>query len=175
MMVVTKTPSIGQRRFALSTQLNLEAPLVRHNIPGESHSVVLAPKDLRERLEGSQSFQLGFSLRKERLVKAIKPGHLVFVYIQHPVKRVIGLARVTGSPIFGPEVDYRFLWRLPCEWVIGPKAKGVVLKEMVPALKQRVGDALYGIPKELAERFIKALDILDDLPETRSTKIRSRR
>jgi len=163
MMVVTETPLIGQRRLALSTHLNLETPLVRHNVPGDLYSVVIVPLEFVRGIELGHPFQLGFSLYKERAAKKITRGHHVFVYVKSPLRLVIGLAQATGPAFFAPEVDVKYLWRVPCEWLIGPKSKGVSLKEIVPTLKQRIGDALYGVTEDLAERFIQALREQDDL------------
>lgn len=139
-----------------------ESPLVRHNQLGDVYSIKLVyPGFYMSLTPRGLTATVGFPLSKEKLAKKVQPGHLFFIYVTSPERRVIGLAQAASSAVFAPEKDYRRPWQVDLVWVLGPKMPGVQFTDIGLQVKSRVGDSTYSITDEVAAALV---DRLQDMP-----------
>ena len=141
-----------------------ETSLIRHNQLGETYSVKLVyPGFYLAMRHEDTTCTVGFPAVKERLAKRITPGHLFFIYVTSPERRLIGMAQASGPAEFAPERDFKRPWALDLHWVIGPKSPGVQFSDIGLQVKARVGDSTYSITEEVAAAIIERLQGMDDL------------
>jgi hypothetical protein len=147
-------------------KLNVESALVRHNHLGEMYSIKLVHPGYYLTLKpGDLVTTIRFYMTKERLAKRVRPGHLLFVYVTAPEKRIVGMAQVVEPAEFLPEKDYKRPWSVKMAWVIGPKSGGVSFADIGFNVKPRIGDSTYGITQEVAAAIIEKLQEMKDLDE----------
>ncbi len=144
--------------------LESEAPLILHNRLGRAYTIKLVyPGFYLSVNHGQVKFQIAFPLKKENLAKTVAPGHLFFVYVTSPVRRIIGLGRAMRHASFEPERDYRNPWSLDMTWLIQPKMPGVGFADIGLDVAPRVGDSTYSINEEVAAAIIRRLERMDDM------------
>lgn len=101
----------------------------------------------------------GFPKNRKKTAEQVSPGQHMFIYATHPIKRVIGLTKVTSSM---KQVGGQWPYSVDLEWIIGPK-QGVTFTEASLDIRPRVGDTLYAISEEAANRLIDLLKAQPDL------------
>ncbi len=159
-------PSPGAREYVRPSDSGPieETPLIRHNQIGETYSIKLVyPGFYLTMRPGDTTCSVGFPAIKERLAKRITPGHLFFLYVTSPERRIIGMAQAAGPAEFAPERDFKRPWSLELAWVIGPKSPGVQFTDIGLQVKARVGDSTYSITEEVAAAIIERLQDMADL------------
>jgi hypothetical protein len=117
---------------------------------------------------------VGFPTSKERLAKRVPPGHLFFVYVTSPERRVIGMGQVAGPAEFSPEKDFKRPWSISLAWVIGPKMPGLQFSDIGLQIKARVGDSTYSISDEVAAAIIDRLQDMEDIGSTELGRLKER-
>jgi hypothetical protein len=105
----------------------------------------------------------GFPQNRRKTVAQIKPGQFMFLYATTPIKRIIGLAKVTSSMKIINLTENRWPYSVDLEWVIGPKLDGVTLAQAGLDIRPRPGDTLYGISEDVAQEIIRLLKLQEDL------------
>ncbi|MFD0673490.1 hypothetical protein [Cohnella sp. GCM10027633] len=105
----------------------------------------------------------GFPQNRRKVAAQIKGGQWMFVYVTSPIRKIIGLARVTGPMRVLGGADERWPFNVPLQWEIGPKLDGVTLLEVGLDIRPRPGDTLYGITPDIAEEIKKRLNMQPDL------------
>lgn len=152
-----------------------ETPLIRHNQLGEVYSVKLVyPGFYLAMMPNGLTTVVGFPVTKERLAKRVTPGHMFFIYVTSPERRIIGMAQATGPAEFAPEKDFKRPWSVDLAWVIGPKMPGVQFTEIGLQIKARVGDSTYSITDEVASAIIERLQDMDDLGSVELSRLKER-
>lgn len=101
----------------------------------------------------------GFPKNRKKTVEQIIEGQYMFAYLTSPVKKVIGLTKVTSTM---KEVGGQWPYSVDLEWVLGPK-QGLTFKELGLDIRPRVGDTLYGLTDDKAQEIIKKLEEQPDL------------
>lgn len=103
----------------------------------------------------------GFPKNRKKTAEQVTPGQIMFVYCTSPLKRLVGMAKVTSSmKVVGGQWPYS----VDLEWVLGPK-QGVTFADAGLDIRPRVGDTLYAISEEAAHRIIKLLEDQSDLSD----------
>ena len=152
-----------------------ESPLIRHNHLGESYSIKLVyPGFYLSINHRDLTSMIGFPLAKEKLAKKVQPGHLFFIYVTSPERRVIGLAQAVSAAMFTPERDYRRPWTVDLVWVLGPKMPGIQFTDIGLQIKARVGDSTYSITDEVAAVLIDRLQDMASLSQMELARQRER-
>lgn len=108
--------------------------------------------------EGDQPTS-GFPKNRKKTSEQITPGQYMFAYLTSPVKKIIGLTKVTSSM---KQVSGQWPYSVDLEWVIGPK-QGFTFNELGLDIRPRVGDTLYGLTDDKADEIIKKLKQQPDL------------
>ncbi|MGE7828857.1 hypothetical protein [Paenibacillus sp. NPDC093718] len=103
----------------------------------------------------------GFPKNRKKTAEQVTPGQMMFIYATNPVKRVIGMTRVTSTM---KEVGGQWPYSVDLEWVLGPK-QGITFAEAGLDIRPRIGDTLYAITEEAAHRMIDLLEKQPDLTE----------
>jgi hypothetical protein len=103
----------------------------------------------------------GFPKNRKKTAEQVSPGQRMFIYATHPIKRVIGMTKVTSSM---KQVGGQWPYSVDLEWIIGPK-QGVSFAEAGLDIRPRVGDTLYAISEEAAHRLIELLEAQPDLSD----------
>lgn len=101
----------------------------------------------------------GFPKNRKKTVEQIVTGQYMFAYLTSPVKKVIGLTKVTSTM---KEVGGQWPYSVDLEWVIGPK-QGLTFNELGLDIRPRVGDTLYGLTDDKAQEIIEKLEEQPDL------------
>lgn len=152
-----------------------EKPAVRHNQLGETYSVKLVYPSFYHGISAGEAMcSVGFPSTKEKLAKRIPVGHMFFIYVTSPERRIIGLTRAFGPATFAPERDFRRPWLLDLLWVLGPRTPGVRLAEVGLHVKPRVGDSTYAVADEAASAIIEKLEDMPCLEREELQKQRER-
>lgn len=152
-----------------------ETPLLRHNQLGEPYSIKLVYPGFYLGIKiGDATCTVGFPAIKERLAKRVQPGHLFFIYVTSPERRIIGMAQASEPAQYMPELDQKRPWSLTLAWVIGPKSQGVRFTDIGLQVKARVGDSTYSITDDVAAAIIGCLQDMDDLSEDELRKAKER-
>lgn len=152
-----------------------ETPLLRHNQVGEPYSIKLVYPGFYLGMEaGDATCTVGFPAIKERLAKRVQIGHLLFIYVTSPERRIIGMAQASGPAEFLPERDPKRPWSLTLAWVIGPKSPGVKFADIGLQVKARVGDSTYSITDEVAAAIIARLQDMEELGPAELEKAKER-
>lgn len=103
----------------------------------------------------------GFPKNRKKTAEQVSPGQMMFIYATHPVKRIIGMTKVTSSM---KQVGGQWPYSVDLEWVLGPK-QGVTFAEAGLDIRPRVGDTLYAIETQAAHRIIDLLEAQSDLSD----------
>jgi hypothetical protein len=128
------------------------------NLVGDWMIKLVYPGIYRERNQPTA----GFPQNRRKVAAQIKGGELMFIYVTSPIKKIIGLTRVTG-PMRVLNGNQRWPFNVPLEWEIGPKLHGVTLQEVGLDIRPRPGDTLYGITQDIAEEIVRRLRTQPDL------------
>jgi hypothetical protein len=104
----------------------------------------------------------GFPRNRRKTADQMIPGQRVFIYATTPVKKIIGLTKVTEPMKI---VEGRWPYSVPLEWEVGPKIEGVTLQEVGLDIRPRPGDTVYGITEEIAQTIIQQLEKQKDLTQ----------
>ncbi|MEQ6377425.1 hypothetical protein RZN25_11410 [Bacillaceae bacterium S4-13-56] len=102
---------------------------------------------------------IGFPKNKQPLANKVKPGTKVFIYLTHPVKRIIGYGEVSSAmkTVHGDRWPYQF----DVDWIVGPCFPGVSFKDVDLDIRPRPGDTNFKIhPKD-------ARNVIDQLKKQR--------
>jgi hypothetical protein len=110
---------------------------------------------------------VGFPKNRRKIAEQIAAGQMMFIYVTKPVKRIIGLTRVVSTV---KAVEGKWPYAVDLEWIIGPKL-GVTLPEAGLTIRPRIGETLYAIKEETAERILKQLKEHPDLDEDEVLKL----
>jgi len=152
-----------------------ESPLIRHNQLGETYTIKLVYPGFYLGMSTRElTTTIGFPLSKERLAKRVTPGHLFFIYVTSPERRVIGLAQATGHAAFTPEQDFKRPWSVQLAWLIGPKSPGVGFADIGLQIKARIGDTTYSITDEVAAALIDRLQDMNDLSSLELSRLKEK-
>lgn len=152
-----------------------ESPLVRHNQLGDTYSIKLVYPGFYLGMSTRElTTTIGFPLSKERLAKRVLPGHLFFIYVTSPERKVIGLAQASGHAVFEPEQDFRRPWSVQLVWLIGPKSPGVGFADIGLQVKARIGDTTYAITDEVAAALIDRLQDMADLSSLELSRLKEK-
>lgn len=167
---------MSPQRMPLSPLANgAESPLIRHNQLGETYSIKLVYPGFYLGMSTRElTTTIGFPLSKERLAKRVQPGHLFFIYVTSPERKVIGLAQSTGHAVFTPEQDFKRPWSVQLAWLIGPKSPGVGFADIGLQVKARIGDTTYSITDEVAAALIDRLQDMSDLSSLELSRLKDR-
>lgn len=105
----------------------------------------------------------GFPKNRRGVAEKLYPGQYMFIYVTSPVKKIVGLAKVTSTVKENPES--RWPYYVDLEMVIKPRS-GVTLNECGLGIRPRPGDTLYSISKNKADEIIKKLKEQEELDES---------
>jgi len=103
----------------------------------------------------------GFPKNRKKTAEQVSPGQAMFVYVTSPIKKIIGMTRVVSSM---KQVGGQWPYSVDLDWVIGPK-QGVSFNDVDLGIRPRIGDTLYQINEDVAQRIIKKLEEQDDLTD----------
>jgi hypothetical protein len=79
-------------------ELGGERPLILHNQLGLNYSIKLVyPGFFLTMRPNEICTTVGFTLQKEKLAKKVTPGHMFFVYVMAPERRIVGLGMATSQ------------------------------------------------------------------------------
>ena len=95
----------------------------------------------------------GFPKNRKKLSKEIKVGQYMFIYVTSPIKKIIGLGKVISIM---QTVVGNWPYAVPFEWVIKPKS-GISFEEAGIDIRVRVGDTLFSLDKDKADKIIEKL------------------
>ncbi|NNU78755.1 hypothetical protein [Clostridium estertheticum] len=105
----------------------------------------------------------GFPRTRKKLSQEIQVGQLMFIYVTNPIKKIIGMGRVTS--IMQDNVGSKWPFTIPFEWVIKPKS-GISFKEAGVDIRVRVGDTLFSLDKNKADIILDKLKSQPDLDDS---------
>ncbi len=118
--------------------------------------------------------EAGFPRNRRKIADQILPGQKMFIYVTSPIKKIIGLTRVTDQMIVRD--DSRWPFSVSLEWEIGPIEKGISLESVGLDIRPRPGDTLFGISDDIAQNIIQLLknqpDLTDEQHESLSFQYR---
>ncbi|MBL0386826.1 hypothetical protein JJB07_09185 [Tumebacillus sp. ITR2] len=77
-----------------------------------------------------------------QFAKKVRVGQELAIYITDPIKKVVGIVKVTGDYIHRPESQWPY--QTPVEWVVGPK-EGLSLHNLGFDISPNKGDTGYVI------------------------------
>lgn len=102
----------------------------------------------------------GFPKNRRGISEKIYPGQYMFIYVASPIKKIVGLTKVTST--VKENVGSRWPYYVDLEWIIKPR-NGVSFKECGLDIRPRPGDTLYAINKDKAKEIINKLEAQKEL------------
>lgn len=122
--------------------------------------------------------KIGFPKNRKKLAEQIslriKQGEIIecFIYLTHPVKKVVGLVRLT-SEMQEISSEPRWPYQFSYEFIIRPKY-GVGLMDVGIGKRCRPGDTVISIDNKTAQNLVEILNKQVDLTEEEREKIVSK-
>jgi len=103
----------------------------------------------------------GFPSNRRKVAQQLQPGQKMFLYATSPERKIIGLAEVVSECT---EVGGRWPYSVDLKWLVGPKP-GVKFIDVDLDIRPRIGDTLFAITEEKANKIIDKLNEQNDLDE----------
>lgn len=105
----------------------------------------------------------GFPKNRRSISEKIYPDQYMFIYVASPIKKIVGLTKVTST--VKDNIGSRWPYYVDLEWVIKPRS-GVSFKECGFDIRPRPGDTLYAINEDKAKEIIKKLEAQNELDDS---------